>query len=562
MRKRKKNQDGEYNYWQPATDMMTGLVFVLMLIVALLGLYLLSDYTGYDHEETEAAQETTQPPDDGWSWKEDRGDGDHEDTGDGNGDGGGSGTEQPIIQTGGGGYGDEGIKSAVFTELVDDETDRIIPEADVRFELYKTDWDLQNGALQILNTYYPEKIAYREFATTDEGVFYLPEKIYQGNYFFRELNEPKGYDSAGDTYFNLDQLYDWPNPFVVQIRVTPSKNVIRIQMTDTETGNPVEGGTFRVRAAEDITTLDGTVRYPEGQIVDTITCNENGYGESNELYLGSYTLEQSEIPVYYAGVEEKTEALVQKKTGEDSETHEIGTEKTKILLKLTDELYQEQPLSGAIFTITNDNTGNSWTVETDANGQAVMKDLDKSTSYTIHQIQTEKDYHMDLGDHTVDVDANGRINGEIQTEVSLTNRMIRLSIHARDRILRRDVADTQLSLYDDRDQLVRSWASGESGEMFTNLEAGNYYVIQDDDVESRQEFTLIDTADIQNWNVSILTRKGILVFIVGCIIGTFTIILLVFLGITLMKNQKSGRKNVKSANVEHDSVSEDGNKRK
>ena len=42
------------------------------------------------------------------------------------------------------------------------------------------------GALQILNTYYPEKISYREYETTEEGVFYLPEKNYQGDYFFRE----------------------------------------------------------------------------------------------------------------------------------------------------------------------------------------------------------------------------------------------------------------------------------------------------------------------------------------------------------------------------------------
>jgi len=198
MRRRRKDQNGEYNYWQPATDMMTGLVFVLMLIVALLGLYLLSDYTGYKYDETEGVEETTaqetRPDDDGWSWKEYKGNGDHEDVGDGAGDGGGSGQEQPIIQTGGGGYGDEGIKSAVFTELVDDETDRIIPDEGVRFELYRTDWGLQNGmgALQILNTYYPEKISYREYETTEEGVFYLPEKIYQGDYFFRELNEPEG----------------------------------------------------------------------------------------------------------------------------------------------------------------------------------------------------------------------------------------------------------------------------------------------------------------------------------------------------------------------------------
>ena len=132
------------------------------------------------------------------------------------------------------------------------------------------------GALQILNTYYPEKISYREYETTEEGVFYLLEKIYQGDYFFRELNEPEGYDAAGDTYFNLDKMYDWPDPFVVQIRVSPSKNVIRVQMSDLLSKDPVGGGTFQVRAAEDVATLDGTVRYIAGQLVDTITCDENG----------------------------------------------------------------------------------------------------------------------------------------------------------------------------------------------------------------------------------------------------------------------------------------------
>ena len=47
MRPRKRRGDSRYNFWQPATDMMSGLVFVLILVIALLGLYILSDYTGY-----------------------------------------------------------------------------------------------------------------------------------------------------------------------------------------------------------------------------------------------------------------------------------------------------------------------------------------------------------------------------------------------------------------------------------------------------------------------------------------------------------------------------------
>lgn len=333
-------------------------------------------------------------------------------------------------------------------------------------------------------------------------------------------------------------MYDWTDPFVVQIRVSPSKNVIRVQMSDLLSKDPVGGGTFQVRAAEDVATLDGTVRYIAGQLVDTITCDENGYGESKELYLGSYTLEQAGIPRYYAGINEQPEALVEKKNGEDPPIHEIDTEKTKITLKLSDELYQQQPLSGAVFTVTNGTTGVSQTVETDQNGQILLTDLDKNTSYKIRQQQTIEDYQLDPIEYTEDVDAYGRINGENQAEMDLTNRMLRISVHGTDMILRKDVADIQLSLYDSQDQLIESWVSGKSGKMFTNLKEGSYYVLQGDDGEKRYDFTVADTAQVQNWNVTVLTLRGILTLAAGMVGGTVVIILLLFAGITLAGRRK------------------------
>ena len=192
MKRHRQKPNEEYNFWQPATDMMSGLVFVLVLIIALLGLYLLSDYTGYE-EASSVSSEGPSSSGTGWNNKDPGGwyyDGG---TGDGDGDGNGQ-FDQQIIQTGGGGgYGEDGIKTAVFVEVVDDETERRIPEAGVTFELYRTDTThLQNGSLQTLNTYYPEKINYRDYETTEEGVFYLPEKIWQGSYYFHELTEPEG----------------------------------------------------------------------------------------------------------------------------------------------------------------------------------------------------------------------------------------------------------------------------------------------------------------------------------------------------------------------------------
>lgn len=246
-RKRRQDPDAEYNFWQPATDMMSALVYVLLLIIALLGLYLLSDYTGLE-EPSSSSEEAASS-----GWHDDDYDGWHDggaDDAPGDGDGDGR-YDQQIIQTGGGGggYDEDGVKAAVFAELIDEETERRIQEAGVRFELYRTDTaHLINGSLQTLNTYYPEKISYREYETTEEGTFYLPEKIWQGSYYFHQFSEPEGYDAAADTYYDVDRMYDWPEPYIVQIRVAPCKNIIRLQMNDAETQQPVGGGIFRVIA--------------------------------------------------------------------------------------------------------------------------------------------------------------------------------------------------------------------------------------------------------------------------------------------------------------------------
>ena len=61
--------------------------------------------------------------------------------------------------------------------------------------------------------------------------------------------------------FDLDDIYDWPDPYVVSIEVSPSKNVIPITIEDMETHEPIQDGTFKVNAAEDIITADESVRY-------------------------------------------------------------------------------------------------------------------------------------------------------------------------------------------------------------------------------------------------------------------------------------------------------------
>ena len=141
MKRHRQKPNEEHNFWQPATDMMSGLVFVLVLIIALLGLYLLSDYTGYEEASSVSSEG---PSSSGTGWNNNDPGGWYYDGGTGDGDGDGNGQfDQQIIQTGGGGgYGEDGIKTAVFVEVVDDETERRIPEAGVTFELYRTEFEI------------------------------------------------------------------------------------------------------------------------------------------------------------------------------------------------------------------------------------------------------------------------------------------------------------------------------------------------------------------------------------------------------------------------------------
>lgn len=538
-RKRRQDPDAEYNFWQPATDMMSALVYVLLLIIALLGLYLLSDYTGLE-EPSSSSEEAASS-----GWHDDDYDGWHDggaddDPGDGDGR-----YDQQIIQTGGGGgggYDEDGVKAAVFAELIDEETERRIQEAGVRFELYRTDTaHLINGSLQTLNTYYPEKISYREYETTGEGTFYLPEKIWQGSYYFHQLSEPEGYDAAADTYYDVDRMYDWPEPYIVQIRVAPCKNIIRLQMNDAETQQPVGSGTFRVIAAEDIITKDGTVRYTQGQQVDTITCDETGYGESVELYLGKYTVQQQSSPNYYTTMQQDLDAEVEKKNGSDPELHKIDTEKTKIILNVTDEL-TSSALEGAVFTVTNRRTGTTQTVATDGSGQIRLTDLDKSTTYLIREQQAPGNYRPDDTDHTVTVAADGRIDGAGSTTLDITNRLLRVSISAVDTVLRSNTEGEQLSLYNEQDQLIRSWTSSDSGQLFTDLTEGSYYVVRGkaDPANARKyPFTVQDTASTQNWTVPVFTLRSAVALAVLAVVAAGVVWLLVFLWGILARRRKA-----------------------
>lgn len=530
MKKQRKNDfDNEYNFWQSAADMMTGLVFILILVVALLGLYILHSYDGYgeidivkkEYDGNSSvkkydAQTSEEIENDEHTEDDYTGDEDHTESG-GSQSGGGQEEEKEeeeqkewYITPSGGGYGeDDNLKAAIFVQLVDEETNRLISEQGVEFELYSL-----RGALQILNTYYPEKISYRTYETREDGTFYLPEKISKGNYYFQELTAVEGYDLAENQYFTIDRSYEWSEPYVVKIPISPLKNKIAVQMKDKESGESVAGATYQIVAKEDIVTLDGTVRYKKGEIVTEIVCDENGYGESEEIYLGKYVLKQTTVPEYYAGVSKSQSVEVKAKTEEEIETQELLAEKTQLTVKLADELYSECAIENASFRVTTENAeAESQILKTDKNGEFLLTDMEKNMDYHILEIETAENYHIDVQEYVISVDSNGKINGKAKETLEISNRMLRVSMSVTDVLFHENAADQTVELYDEEDCLIMSWITDEQKFEIEGLETGTYYILLNENSDNKYEFELNDVKDVQEWQIKIFTWKN------GAVIG-------------------------------------------
>ncbi len=61
----------------------------------------------------------------------------------------------------------------------------------------------------------------------------------------------------------------------------------------------LSGAVFQITAAEDIVTADGTTRAKAGDVVAEITTDENGYAETELLYLGKYEVREIKAPFGY-----------------------------------------------------------------------------------------------------------------------------------------------------------------------------------------------------------------------------------------------------------------------
>ena len=222
----------------------------------------------------------------------------------------------------------EKFESYIKIVKVDSETGKTIPYEGAGFEIYDS-----NGQKISMTFAYPTPTTIDTFYTNSEGYLITPEVLPYGEYLLVEVQAPYGYalDSTPVSFTVSADNAEKENALtVIKVRKenTAQKGKISVQKTgdiftsvnmassaytdengelvvNSTTYTPVfangnlSGAVFQVIAAEDIVTLDGTVNANAGDVVAEITTDENGYAETDLLYLGKYEIKEVQAPYGY-----------------------------------------------------------------------------------------------------------------------------------------------------------------------------------------------------------------------------------------------------------------------
>ena len=257
----------------------------------------------------------------------------------------------------------------------DAETGNTIPYAGAGFQIYDP-----NGNLVTMTFTYPEVTTIDTFYTTADGELITPQTLEYGKgYSLVEVQAPYGYVlNSEPVYFDVMQENSEIDGGITVIEVVRSNMAQKGTITVSKSGEvfssvnkagglyqPVyavrglEGAVYEITAAEDIYTLDGTLRVSKGEVVDTVTTGADGTAVSKKLYLGKYEVKEITAP-FGMVLNEETHAVELVYAGQNVAVTETATsfynERQRVEIDLikylmTDEAYGIGK-NGEIFDVT------------------------------------------------------------------------------------------------------------------------------------------------------------------------------------------------------------------
>ena len=258
------------------------------------------------------------------------------------------------------------FESYIKVVKVDAETGKTIPYAGAGFQIY----DPAGNKVSMTFTY-PTPTTIDTFYTDADGQLVTPEKLdYGKGYSLVEVQAPYGYvlDST-PVSFDVTEENSTQEGGITLIKVDKpnmaQKGTISVEKTGevffgvNVSGEEDEdviyqpvykvkglaGAVYEITADEDVITPDGTLRYHKGDVVDTVTTDEDGTAKSKELYLGKYNVVETKAPTGMVINKEK-HSVELTYAGQDVAVTETATsfvnERQKVKISLEKILEQDE----------------------------------------------------------------------------------------------------------------------------------------------------------------------------------------------------------------------------
>lgn len=300
----------------------------------------------------------------------------------------------------------------------------------------------------------------------------------QGSYYWKETTTANGYALKTKTDVTVEA--DKTSKTVVDNqRTSVDKGELVIYKTDESGKKYLSGAKFEITAAEDIVVSGGITIRKKGDIIDTVTTDENGKAViTKDIYQGySYTVTEIEAPTGYSLNSEPQTVKIATDTADfGSEVSVKNTPWTAPFI-ITKKNLGGELLPNCEFEILDENERQITTGITDENGIATFS-LGYG-KYFYHEIAAPEEYIIDDTLYPFEITEEG-----VSVYAKMTNYLKEGSIKVKKsttgNLNVKDIGFIVKGISDTNSDIERELFTDENGEaLFENLPIGKYTVTED-----------------------------------------------------------------------------------
>ena len=300
----------------------------------------------------------------------------------------------------------------------------------------------------------------------------------QGSYYWKETTTANGYALKTKTDVTVEA--DKTSKTVVDNqRTSVDKGELVIYKTDESGKKYLSGAKFEITAAEDIVVSGGITIRKKGDIIDTVTTDENGKAViTKDIYQGySYTVTEIEAPKGYSLNSEPQTVKIATDTADFGSEVSVKNSPWTAPFIITKKNLGGELLPNCEFEILDENERQITTGITDENGIATFS-LGYG-KYFYHEIAAPEEYIIDDTLYPFEITEEG-----VSVYAEMTNYLkegsIKVTKTTTGNLNVKDIGFIVKGISDTNSDIERELFTDENGEaLFENLPIGKYTVTED-----------------------------------------------------------------------------------